>query len=297
MKGPTALLLLTLALAGCQQEMADQPSYKPLRPAPFFADGRSERPWCPARSPADTCGPTLRYTPAERPGARRVPRSRRSNPNSPTPKAKTKRNTPISWILSLPDDGEGLGARLQLLHDLLRDVPRPAGHRAGKDRGTRLHAPALVSYRALAEAPVGHLFAVISEGYGSMPAYAAQIPVRDRWAIVGYLRALQASQHFPESQLSEKMRDKRSRQNESPAPAGRRAMSTTASLNRDAAARWQRLLLGIGLLACWPASSAPASAPRSFSAPGWRPTCSTWGSRSAQFWETRLRMPPRKLCI
>jgi hypothetical protein len=28
-----------------------------------------------------------------------------------------------------------------------------------------------------------------------MPAYAAQIPVRDRWAIVAYVRALQLSQH------------------------------------------------------------------------------------------------------
>jgi mono/diheme cytochrome c family protein len=54
----------------------------------------------------------------------------------------------------------------------------------------------------LRDAPVGRLFAVISEGYGSMPSYAGQIPVEDRWAIVAYVKALQASQHFPESELT-----------------------------------------------------------------------------------------------
>jgi mono/diheme cytochrome c family protein len=43
--------------------------------------------------------------------------------------------------------------------------------------------------------PVGYFFDVISKGFGTMPDYAAQIPVRDRWAIVAYLRALQLSQH------------------------------------------------------------------------------------------------------
>jgi hypothetical protein len=37
----------------------------------------------------------------------------------------------------------------------------------------------------------GQLFATISHGVRTMPAYAPQIPVRDRWAIVGYVRALE----------------------------------------------------------------------------------------------------------
>ena len=45
-----------------------------------------------------------------------------------------------------------------------------------------------------------------ARGYGSMPDYKQQVPVRDRWAIVGYIRALQLSQHFPKSQLTEEMR-------------------------------------------------------------------------------------------
>ena len=45
------------------------------------------------------------------------------------------------------------------------------------------------------EYPNGKLFNVISNGIRNMPAYSSQIDVQDRWAIVLYVRALQASQH------------------------------------------------------------------------------------------------------
>ncbi len=41
----------------------------------------------------------------------------------------------------------------------------------------------------------GHLFNTITNGIRTMPAYATQIPVEDRWAIVAYVRALQLSRH------------------------------------------------------------------------------------------------------
>jgi hypothetical protein len=41
------------------------------------------------------------------------------------------------------------------------------------------------------QAPVGHYYDVITKGWGAMPAYADQVPVQDRWAIVAYIRALQ----------------------------------------------------------------------------------------------------------
>jgi hypothetical protein len=47
----------------------------------------------------------------------------------------------------------------------------------------------------LRSAPLGHFFNVISNGYGSMPDYAAQVTPADRWAIVAYIRALQLSQY------------------------------------------------------------------------------------------------------
>src|SRR6185503_4938639 len=46
----------------------------------------------------------------------------------------------------------------------------------------------------LRQAHVGHFFDAITNGWGAMPSYAAQIPVQDRWAIIAYIRALQASQ-------------------------------------------------------------------------------------------------------
>lgn len=46
----------------------------------------------------------------------------------------------------------------------------------------------------LRNARVGHLFDVITNGWGSMPSYNAEIPARDRWAIIAYIRALQLSQ-------------------------------------------------------------------------------------------------------
>jgi len=42
--------------------------------------------------------------------------------------------------------------------------------------------------------PPGGVFNVITQGYGLMPSYARPLPVRDRWAVVAYVRALQLSQ-------------------------------------------------------------------------------------------------------
>jgi mono/diheme cytochrome c family protein len=47
----------------------------------------------------------------------------------------------------------------------------------------------------LRNAPVGHFFDVMTNGFGAMPDYAAQIRVEDRWAIAAYIRALQLSGH------------------------------------------------------------------------------------------------------
>lgn len=52
--------------------------------------------------------------------------------------------------------------------------------------------PSLHAYR---DVPDGHIFRVISEGFGLMPSYAAELSIEDRWAIVAYVRALQLSQH------------------------------------------------------------------------------------------------------
>jgi mono/diheme cytochrome c family protein len=60
----------------------------------------------------------------------------------------------------------------------------------------------------LRNAPVGHFFDVISAGFGAMPDYAAQINVEDRWAIIGYIRALQLSEHATIADVSAVEREK-----------------------------------------------------------------------------------------
>jgi hypothetical protein len=45
----------------------------------------------------------------------------------------------------------------------------------------------------LRQAPVGHFFDVITQGYGVMYSYAVRVEPADRWAIAAYIRVLQKS--------------------------------------------------------------------------------------------------------
>ena len=60
----------------------------------------------------------------------------------------------------------------------------------------------------LRSAPIGHFFDVMTNGFGAMPDYAAQISVEDRWAIVAYIRALQLSEHATLADVPAAERDK-----------------------------------------------------------------------------------------
>ena len=51
----------------------------------------------------------------------------------------------------------------------------------------------------LRNAPVGHFFDVITNGWGKMNSYASVLPAADRWAVVAYIRALQVSQNPDET--------------------------------------------------------------------------------------------------
>ena len=73
-------------------------------------------------------------------------------------------------------------------------------------RGYR-HPPSLHQDR-LRNAPAGHYFDVITNGFGAMPDYAAQVRAEDRWAIVAYVRALQLSEHATLADVPAAERDK-----------------------------------------------------------------------------------------
>src|SRR5256885_6074016 len=66
-------------------------------------------------------------------------------------------------------------------------------------RGFNKPPPASYHQDRLRQAPVGHFFDVMTNGWGAMPSYASQIPAEDRWKIIAYIRALQLSQ-MPQGQ-------------------------------------------------------------------------------------------------
>jgi hypothetical protein len=107
-----------------------------------------------------------------------------------------KVNGPGGDAVPMRVDADGDGAGTGALQHLLLAVPRPHRTRAtawsccaatgGRRRFTRT---------GCATRPVGHFFDVMTNGFGAMPDYAAQIAAEDRWAIIAYIRALQLSEH------------------------------------------------------------------------------------------------------
>ena len=74
----------------------------------------------------------------------------------------------------------------------------PCHGRTGSGNGMMVQrgfrAPPSYHEERLRNAPVGYFFDVMTNGFGAMQDYAAQVPVADRWAIAAYIRALQFSQ-------------------------------------------------------------------------------------------------------
>ena len=88
----------------------------------------------------------------------------------------------------------------------------PCHARSGQGNGIVVRrgfrAPSSLHVDRLRAQPDGYFFDVITNGFGAMPDYAAQIPVGDRWAIVAYIRALQLSQHAPAAGLSSRTQER-----------------------------------------------------------------------------------------
>jgi mono/diheme cytochrome c family protein len=158
-------------LAGaCRQKMDDQPRYEPLEASRFFPDGQSARP----RVPGAVARGELREDAALYTGQ--------------------VGGRPVD-ALPVPITAELL-ARGRERYDIYCS---PCHDRVGSGRGMIVRRgyrqPPSLHLDRLRQAPAGHFFDVATNGFGAMPAYAAQVPVRDRWAIVAYVRALQRSQH------------------------------------------------------------------------------------------------------
>jgi mono/diheme cytochrome c family protein len=194
---PFSLLLLS----ACQQKMASQPSYRPFEPSPFFKDGMSSRP----QVPGTVARGHLRTDSHLFAGKRKPTREEilaatvlaAGNPAvlnilGSALEQVTVDTFPFPITAAIMERGR---QRYTIYCALCHDA---AGTGRGKIVERGYTAPPSYHIRRLREAPVGHFFEVITKGYGSMPDYAAQVPPRDRWAIIAYIRALQLSQHFPQ---------------------------------------------------------------------------------------------------
>lgn len=73
-------------------------------------------------------------------------------------------------------------------HGVLGDGNTPVAAHMPLRQPPSLHDPAIVAFTP------ERIYGVISQGYGFMPSYATQLSVRERWAVVAYVRALQRSQ-------------------------------------------------------------------------------------------------------
>jgi mono/diheme cytochrome c family protein len=169
-----AILLLTTACY--QQQMGSQPRYDPLEPSTLFADGRSARQPLPDTvAQGQLHEDTLLYAGTEN----GLPAARFPFPvtHDVLVHGQDRFDVFCSPCHGRTGYGDGMVVRRGF-------IPPPSFH---TDQ--------------LRQAPVGHLFEVATNGLGAMPSYASQVPARDRWAIVAYIKALQLSQHADAARL------------------------------------------------------------------------------------------------
>lgn len=175
-----------LLLSGCRQDMHDQPKYTPFRPSEFFADGRSERPLVEGT----VARRDLRADPAQSDGDSSGGRALQPDETSAAQTDLAKATTlPFPLTKEVLDRGqERFNISCAPCHSRGGD-----GDGMVAQRGFR-HPPSYHIDR-LREAPLGHFYDVMTNGFGAMPSYADQVAPRDRWAIAAYIRALQLSRN------------------------------------------------------------------------------------------------------
>jgi len=174
------LMMLTsvaiFAIAGCRQQMADQPHQRPLEPSNFFDDGMASRPVEPgtvARAGKEQNG--LRF-PSKVDG-----KLVDTFPFEVTMEVLARGQERYEIFCSPCHDRLGTGQGMIV--------------RRGFTPARSFHDP------RLRDAPAGHFFEVMTQGFGQMPSYANQLSEQDRWAVIAYIRALQFSRNVRLDQL------------------------------------------------------------------------------------------------
>jgi mono/diheme cytochrome c family protein len=200
---PLALLLLP----ACQQQMARQPGYRPDEPSKFFPDGRTNRPAVPGtvarghlRTDLHLYAGLRRWETAPWFAAAAQGGAAATSPlGALALEAERQANLVDTFPFPVTEKVLKHGQDRFLIYCVVCHDPLGTGRGMIVQRGYTPPPPFHIE--RLRKAPVGHFFQVITLGYGSMPSYQTQVPPRDRWAIIAYIRALQLSQHFPENEL------------------------------------------------------------------------------------------------
>jgi hypothetical protein len=167
--------------AGCRylkQDMATQPKNLPFSPSDFFEDGRSERPLVENTVARGSIADDALFVPKDS-NAFPLPVNREL-----LERGRDRYEIFCTPCHGLQGDGNGMVAMRGMKHP-------PSFHQ------DRLH-----------QAPNGYFFDNITNGFGAMYGYSAQIPPRDRWAIIAYVRALQLSRNAKVADLPAELRKK-----------------------------------------------------------------------------------------
>jgi mono/diheme cytochrome c family protein len=179
---PLVAAASALLIGGCRQGLYNQQKLKPLRPSALFSDGSSARPLPAGTVPRGFLREDRVLWAAQGPDGKFV-----TEIPVPVTKALLLRGRERYEIFCSPchgRTGDGTGMIVQ------RGFKRPASFHVERLRNER----------------IGYFFDVVTNGFGQMSPYAAQVPVPDRWAIAAWVRTLQLSREVPAALLSDQDR-------------------------------------------------------------------------------------------
>jgi mono/diheme cytochrome c family protein len=162
--------LLVATAAACRQDMHDQPNYQPLEASAFFGDAQASRMLVEGT----------------------VPRGH-LNDDALLHTGKVDGNAALLFPFPVTEDVMARGRERFNVYCSPCHGETGLGDGMVVRRGFR--RPPVLTEQRLREAPPGHFFDVITNGFGAMPDYAVQVKVEDRWAIAAYIRALQLAGH------------------------------------------------------------------------------------------------------
>ncbi|GAB4376319.1 MAG: cytochrome c [Acidobacteriota bacterium] len=159
-------------------DMDDQSKYKPQEPSDLFADGRAMRPRIDGTVPREELVGDPELTTGRRADGSFVDAFPVAVDRELLLRGQDRFNIYCAPCHGWDGFGQGVVAR-----------------RADRLQEGTWVPPTSLHDKTVRERPVGHIYNTIRNGIRNMPAYGPQIPVRDRWAIVAYVRALQRSQN------------------------------------------------------------------------------------------------------